>query len=220
MVVAEEVLQAIRSFPKGFAGGPDGLRPQHLKDITSDEASCRILIPALTPFVQLVLEGRTPASIRPFFFGANLTALQKKQGGVRPIAVGCTLRRLVAKVAGAKVAKEMGELLAPRQLGYGVKMGAEAAVHAARLYLRDLDPSKAVLKLDFRNAFNSIRRDKMLGAIREHAPELYHFVFSAFSSPHPFTGVTRPSNQRKECSKGTPWGHFYSAFASIVCVHG
>ena len=183
VIVAEEVLQAIRSFPKGSAGGPDGFRSQHLKDMTSDEASRRILISALTAFVQLVLECRTPASIRPFFFGANLTAFQKKQGGMRPIAVGCTLRRLVAKVADAKVAKEMGELLVPRQLGYGVKMGAETAVHAARIYLRDLDPSKAVLKLDFRNAFNSIRRDKMLGAVREHAPELYPFVFSAYSSP-------------------------------------
>ena len=44
----------------------------------------------------------------------NFTALQKKDGGVRPIAVGCTLRRLVAKLAGRKIMDEMGELLAPR----------------------------------------------------------------------------------------------------------
>ena len=152
MIVTEgEILQAIRSFPRGSVGGPDGLRPQHLKDMISDNS-----------FVQLLLDGRTPTSVRPFFFGANLTALQKKQGGVRPIAVGCTLRRLSAKVAGAKVAEEMGELLAPQQLGYGVKKGVEAAVHATRLYLRTLGPRKAILKLDFRNAFNSIRRDKVL----------------------------------------------------------
>ena len=34
--------------------------------------------------------------VRPFFFGASVIALNKKDGGVRPIAVGCTLRRLVA----------------------------------------------------------------------------------------------------------------------------
>ena len=34
---------------------------------------------------------------RPFFFGATLTTLNKKDGGVRPIAVGCSLRRLAAK---------------------------------------------------------------------------------------------------------------------------
>ena len=32
----------------------------------------------------------------------------------------------------------MVALLAPRQLGYCVRGGAEAAVHAARLYMKDL----------------------------------------------------------------------------------
>ena len=41
-----------------------------------------------------------PAQVRPLFFGASLVALEKKTGGVRPIAVGCSLRRLVAKIAG------------------------------------------------------------------------------------------------------------------------
>ena len=49
--------------------------------------------------------------------------------------MGLTLRRLVAKVAGYHVRDEMSDLLAPRQLGYGVKGGAEAAVHAARFWI-------------------------------------------------------------------------------------
>ena len=39
----------------------------------------------------------------------------EKDGGIRPI-VGCTLRHLVAKVAGAKVMEEMGALLALNSL--------------------------------------------------------------------------------------------------------
>ena len=86
----EELVRAIYSFPAGSAGGPDGLRPQHLKDLISPGAdgSRQVLLPALVSFIGLVLNGNTPASIRPFFFGANLTALEKKNGGVRPIAVG------------------------------------------------------------------------------------------------------------------------------------
>ena len=114
------------------------------------------LLPALVSFVEFVLSGSILTSVRPFFFGANLIAIQKKGGGIRPIAVGCTLRRLVAKVAGMKVVDEMAALLAPRQLGYGVKNGAEAAVHTARLYFSNLNPNTAILKLDFQNAFNSI----------------------------------------------------------------
>ena len=41
-----------------------------------------ILLPALTSFVQLVLEGRTPTNCPAFLFGANLTALSKEQGEI------------------------------------------------------------------------------------------------------------------------------------------
>ena len=73
----------IRSFPVGSAGGPDGLRPQHLKDLIgpSSEGGGHALLSALASFLSLVLSGRTPLSIRPYFFGANLCALEKKDGG-------------------------------------------------------------------------------------------------------------------------------------------
>ena len=110
-VAGEEVLLAVRSFPRGSVGGPDGLRPQHLKDVLADDCGHQSLFPALTSFFQLVLEGRSPTSIQPFFFGAYLTTLPKKQGGIRPIAVGWTLRHLAAKVARSKVKAEMGVFL-------------------------------------------------------------------------------------------------------------
>ena len=77
----EEVAQAICSFPKSSAGGPDGLRPQHLK---LDDSSHQFLLSTLASFVQPVLEGRTTLSIRPFFFRANLTAHTRKMVGFVP----------------------------------------------------------------------------------------------------------------------------------------
>ena len=130
-----------------------------------DDSSRQFLLPTLASFVQLVLEGRTTLSIRPFF-RANLTALHKKDGGIRPITLSCTLRRLVAKIATGKVKEELTSLLAPQQLGFGIKGGAVAAVHADRMY-----------------AFNSLRRDRMLLAVQELAPALYPFVHSSYSSP-------------------------------------
>jgi len=125
-----------------------------------------------------------PDAVRPFFFGASLVALEKKLRGVRPITVGCTLRRLVAKIAGRMVVDDMADLLSPRQLGYGVRGGAEAAVHATRRYLMNLPSSHALLKLDFKNAFNSVRQDEMLGAVQELAPNIYPLVYSAYSSSY------------------------------------
>ena len=154
---SKEVCHAIRSFPCGSAGGPDKLRPQHLKDLLQHVGEDDLDSPflsALVAFCNLMLRGETPVEVRPFFFGASLVALRKKCGGVRPIAVGCSLRRLVAKVACKQVAVEMAELLAPRQLGFGVCGGSEAAVHAARRFLSTMGEDQAVVKLDFTNAFN------------------------------------------------------------------
>ena len=64
------VIQAIRSFPRSSAGGPDGLRPQHLVDLTSASAGGggRELISALSSFLLHVLEGKTAPSVQPKFF--------------------------------------------------------------------------------------------------------------------------------------------------------
>ena len=180
-----KIIGAIRSFPNGSAGGPDSSSPQHLKDMIRPTIidGGAALTSALARFVSLVLEGKTPLTIHPFFFGASLTELTKKEGRVRPIAVGCTLHRLVAKVAGSKVRDEMIDLLAPRQLEYGVRGGAEAARYMQQgFYVQDLE-QKCVLKLNFRNAFNSLRRDKMLQTVKSFAPNLLPLVHSAYSSP-------------------------------------
>ena len=136
-----------------------------------------MLLQSLTSFINFILSGEVTHSVRHFFFGATLIALNKIDGGVRPIDVGCTLRRLVAKCAGNHVMKAMGTLVAPHQLGYGVPLGAEAAVHAARIFLHNLQPGQLIMKLDFRNAFNSLRRDKMVTLVEELVPELLPWYF-------------------------------------------
>ena len=78
-----------------------------------------LLLQSLTAFTNLVYTGDIPAEVRPFSCGASLTALNKKDGGVRPIAVGCTLQCFVAKVASRSVMERMGQYLSPLQLGYG-----------------------------------------------------------------------------------------------------
>ena len=207
-VSEEEVARAVRSFPNGSAGGPDGLRPQHLKDMIGPSAGVggSLLLRALTSFINLTLAGQTPEPVRPLFFGANLVALEKKGGGVRPIAVGCTLRRLAAKAAAVHVKDPMHSLLAPRQLGYGTPQGAEAAVHAARIYLDNLPPDHVLLKLDFSNAFNCVRRDQMLIRVRELAPELLPFVHSAYSAPSTLLWGETPLQSSEGVQQGDPLG--------------
>ena len=89
----------------------------------------------LLNFCNLVFCGKVPDFIRPYFFGARLLALCKKDGGIRPIAVGNTIRRLVAKAACHLVKDRVTDHLAPKQTGFNVKNGAEAAIHATRCFI-------------------------------------------------------------------------------------
>ena len=161
-VSEEDVDHAICSFPNGSAGGPDGLRPQHLKDLIGASAEGSFF-GTLTSFTNLVLEGKTPLTVCPTFLGASLIALNKKGGGVRPIATNISLRWLATKCLANKVRQSAKELLAPLQLGFGTSCGAEAAAHFSHLYLHNMPSTNLFLKFDLMNAFNSLRRDNMLG---------------------------------------------------------
>jgi len=74
------------------------------------------LCDCLAGSANLVLTGGVPPLVRPSFFGATLLPFTKKGGGLRPIAVGLTLRRLVAKAAAFVATASCIPLLAPYQL--------------------------------------------------------------------------------------------------------
>ena len=98
-ITHKEVTAAIRSFPSGSAGRNDGLRPQHLVDLLNCKESGLDLVSRLIDFVNMMLEGECPDRIRRILFGGKLIALRKKDGGIRPIAIGCYWRRRTSKVA-------------------------------------------------------------------------------------------------------------------------
>ena len=67
--------------------GPDGFTPQHLRDLSSGAPDQAVAL-AWTDFVNILLAGDLPLTVREIIFGGRLIALQKKDGGIRPIAVG------------------------------------------------------------------------------------------------------------------------------------
>ena len=142
-----------------------------------------------------MLAGRVPLVIRPALFGGALTAILKQGGGVRPISVGYTWRRLAGKAASRRVADRAAALLAPRQVGFAVPGGAEAAVHATRRYLSNLLSGHVFVKVDFTNAFNTIRRDAVLEAVSRHLPELLPYALSAYSAGSQLSKYSVPSEE-------------------------
>lgn len=199
------VLGAVMSFNGGSSSGPDGLRPQHLKDLLMSVGEGRLwrgggentdapsfteqpispspLLMAVTAFVNVLLGGTPlPPFVRRYIFGASLTALSKPGGGVRPIAVGLVWRRLTAKVAVRSVSLRAAAMLAPRQLGFGVGGGAEAIAHAGRQFISMMGEGDVLVKLDFKNAFNCLRRDSILTSTEKYFPELLPFVTSSYGN--------------------------------------
>ena len=57
-------------------------------------------------------------------------------------------------------------------------------MHGARRYVSELPTSgNALVKLDFRNAFNTLRRDVMLETTTKALPEAFAFINAAYSAP-------------------------------------
>jgi Reverse transcriptase (RNA-dependent DNA polymerase) len=153
-------------------------------------------------------------SCRTIFFGGRPPALNTKDGGIRPIALGMTLRRLVSKCAATIGWNQLADWLSPHQLRIGAPGGCETAVHAARRYLEAMPPGHVVAKLDFRNAFNSIHRRDLLMAVSAQLPQVYSYCFSAYAKPSfLFYGPFRVLSQ-EGIQQGDPLG-FLLFFNSI-----
>ena len=184
-VLEEDVARTIYTFPHASAGDPDGIRPQHVIDITNSpaERGKKELFQALTSFTNNTLMRNVPPSVRPVFFGASLIPLQKEGGGVQLIAIGQILHHLVAKCVAVRMMNYRGVNLAPLQLGCGVSLGCEVATHTTRIYLQNMPQVHLLLKLEFKNSFNSLRQDKMLESVKKSVPELFSFVGSAYEQP-------------------------------------
>jgi hypothetical protein len=213
-VTEDEVLRAIRTFPAGSAGGPDGIRPQHVLDLVGCREAGGTLLTSLTAFVNMLLEGRCHQTVAPFLFGGNLIAIEKKNGGIRPIAVGYTWRRIAAKCANSHATSALVDYLSPLQLGVGVPGGCEAAVHATRRYVESMPTGHCVVKLDFSNAFNSLHRDAMLTEASERTPGIYKFLHLAYSRPSVLNYKGRSILSQEGVQQGDPLGA--SQFCSAI----
>ena len=214
-----DVLKAIRSFPAGSSGGPDGFRPQHLLDLVNCVESGANVIAAITAFVNTLLDGKCHPSVRPIIFGGNLIALNKKCGGIRPIAIGYVWRRLAAKCANSYAAAKLASHLSPLQLGVSVPGGCEAAVHAVRRFTDSLLPGQAVVKLDFANAFNSLHRDSMLSAVKNTIPEIYQFCFLAYGSPSSLKFGDYQISSEEGAQQGDPLGPLFFTLLFNPCFN-
>jgi hypothetical protein len=181
-IESPSVLKQLKRFPKGTSCGADGLRAQHLLDCLLVPELYYDVSEALTLFVNIALSGRFPQSVATWYASAPLTALPKPHGGVRPIAVGEIFRRLISKCAMSEISSQAASVLAPLQLGVGIRNGAESIVHSINrlVELYGSDNNRAMVKIDFGNAFNSVARLPIFESVKSNFPSLLPWIKSCY----------------------------------------
>ena len=177
-LVSDDILKGIKHFPANTACGRDGLRANHLKQLVQPHINRDQLVEALSKFVNFVMAGNLPCDMAKFIASAPLTAIAKKDGGIRPIAVGEIYRRLVSRIANQKVLPQLATYLSPLQVGVGTRGGTEQAYFRFQdtLHKHGSTMGKVALFFDFKNAFNLCSRSKMFEEVRKHCPGISAWV--------------------------------------------
>ncbi|GCA63891.1 hypothetical protein KIPB_012355, partial [Kipferlia bialata] len=153
-----QVLEGIHNLSPGASAGPSGLTGKMLKQILGwcrEDLVRDLFLNGMARIVQAIMRGRVPLDI----FGARLIALNKEDGGVRPIAVGSVLVRLAGKIATTGTKDVVNAQLSPIQFGVAVSNAVESVAKLIDIRIR---AGYTVLSLDFQNAFNAVRRDALL----------------------------------------------------------
>ena len=177
-VSSASVLAALRAFPPATSLGGSKLRCQHLLDAIDGTTtpSARDCLDRLTHFACFLLSGRADTRLAPWLTGAPLTALYKKQGGIRPIAVGEVVRRLISRLCCMAVRSRLPDVFIPTgQVGVGIRGGLEAAIHSLCSFIESngSNADLCCLKIDFSNAFNECSRSTFLHRVHAEYPEIF-----------------------------------------------
>jgi len=167
----EKVLpRVLKRLNNGSAPGISGWNGAHLAAVwagTSKEGR-----DGLHLLLRDICNGVFSGECRRRLLACRLIPLEKKGGGVRPIAIAELFAKAAAHCAVALVEDDILSLFPCVQ--YGVKRpgGSETAAHLTRNLLRDHGvqhrSTTCAIKLDFQNAFNSVSRHKVWETLQRH----------------------------------------------------
>ena len=173
----KDLFSSIRGSPRGSGCGPSGWRYEHIR---LSLRACPVS-DHLYKACAVIARGHLPHSISSLLSASRLIAIPKKNGDVRPIAVGEVFRRITAKVICNQLKSNFSDHFSPLQHGVAVEGGSEMLVHHIQLALES-NPSWALLKTDMSNAFNSVNRSNLLQQVESSFPEILNHVKQMYAN--------------------------------------
>ena len=129
-------------------------------------------------------ELRQDGSLEPLI-SSRLIPLDKNPG-VRPIAIGEVLRRLIGKSVVTALKSNVLISVGDLQLCGGQKSDCEAAVHATRILFKESN-CDGILLVDADNVFNRINRRVMMHNVQIICPEIATFIGQPIRQMHGFS---------------------------------
>ena len=178
----EMVRAALSTFGPGSGAGLFGYKPVLLQQCMRLESST--FGAALVRAVNVLADGRAPAFLKRFLAGGVSIALEKSGTSVRPLCCGDPIRRLVGKCFCIAGKDDITEAFRSRNYGVGCPGGVEVVAHSLRDVLARHSGSKmALLKIDFRNAFNEIKRDHFVKAAHTMFPSRSRWTSWCYGTP-------------------------------------
>ena len=169
VVTEDEVKRAVKNIDQGAAPGLSGLNGTILRALVEQD-SCR---PGLTALVQDIVNGEVTPDLRDHLLICRLIPILKSfksNQGVftdvewRPVACGEAILKLAFHVIIKKLRSALKVATLPIQRASGPEGGVESAIVQMQALL-ELHKTWIAIKVDARNAFNTLDRSDALNEL-------------------------------------------------------
>jgi len=158
-IAEDELRRAVARMCHATTPGPSGLTEELLNAALGDAVVAQRLCEMVAA---IVTNDVTPAAAEALRT-CTLVALGKKDGKIRPIAMGESLLKVASAVLLKRFEEPVRQAFEPLQFGVCVPGGVESIAHAVR---KEVDEGKVVFTIDAKNAFNTPNRDAIRLALQ------------------------------------------------------
>ncbi|KAL0205901.1 hypothetical protein P9112_001208 [Eukaryota sp. TZLM1-RC] len=133
-------------------------------------------------------------------------------GKIRPIAIGEAIYRLMSSVIFNRVSTKAKEYFSPFQYGIKTIDGPSVAALTSDLFF-NCHENSCIFNLDFKNAFNSVKRDSIWKEIKSNFPELETFFIGFYGNSSDLIFNSFNLDSLSGVKQGDPLGPFFFCLA-------